>query len=72
MASKHELTIIAQFELAKGVSKKVKGMEGFADYFIRQLPVKDVRLIHRYLTERDAQIDTFLKQAEADGWNTKQ
>lgn len=72
MASKRELSVIAQFELARGVSQHVKGMEGFVDYYIKNLSVKDRLLIHCYLTERDVEIDTFIKQAEASGWTAKQ
>lgn len=68
MPTDHELELIATFEMALGISKNVKGMEGFVDYFIKRRPFNDRRLIHRYLATKEAIREDFLKQAEQDGW----
>lgn len=48
MATKSEITTIALFEHAAGLSAAVKGMESFLPFYLKTLPAPERALINRY------------------------
>lgn len=57
-ATEHALNVIAHVVMASDMSKNVKGMEGFRDHYMKQLPAADRAIFRRF--------ETTLKEAYAD------
>lgn len=47
-ATDHALSVIAHFAMAADLSKNVKGMKGFADFWKGQLPAGDKAVLRRF------------------------
>ena len=57
-ATEHALNVIAHVVMASDMSKNVKGMEGFRDHYMKQMPAADRAIFRRF--------DNVLKKAYAD------
>lgn len=57
-ATEHALNVIAHVVMASDMSKKVKGMEGYRDHYMKQMPAADRAIFRRF--------ETVLKKAYAD------
>lgn len=47
-ATDHALGVVAYLAMAADLSNNVQGMEGFRDFFEKELPAKDRAIIHRF------------------------
>ncbi|MEY4593568.1 MAG: hypothetical protein RIR18_2463 [Pseudomonadota bacterium] len=47
-ATDHALSVIAHVSMAQGMTKNVKGMDGFAEFYKKQMPPKDKEVMRRF------------------------
>ena len=70
-ATDHALSVIAHLAMARNLSKSVKGMEGFYDFYASRLAAKDKEVLKRFDSLcRVAYIDLasmFERDLKADG-----
>lgn len=66
-----ELRFLAAVEQALSITKNVKGMEGFFDFFVKDISIPDRKLIHRWLKAKEDERQSFLRQAKESGWGTE-
>lgn len=66
-AIEHALSVIAHVVMAADMSRKVKGMEGFRDYYMKQIPAADRAIFRRFETKMEqayADLARLLKEEE--------
>jgi hypothetical protein len=58
----HELRMIAQYELAKGVSNDIPAMKDFLSFWLKALSPEDRLLVALYRRAMALELDLFEKQ----------
>ncbi len=65
-ATDHALSVIAHLAMASDLSKNVKGMEGFRDFYQKQLPAQDKAILRRFGSLCEIANSAFIKAFEQD------